>query len=101
VNQFLYRLIPPRPTFAADMSDDEAAVMGEHAAYWEALLEQGVLVAFGPVADPEGSWGLAVVEADTDEDVRRLAAEDPAVRSGLATFDVFAMPGAIVRARAT
>jgi uncharacterized protein len=101
VNRFLYKLVPPRPTFAADMSDDEAAVMGEHAAYWEGLLEQGVIVAFGPVADPAGSWGLAVVEAETDGEVRRLAAEDPAVRSGLATFEVFAMPGAIVRARAT
>jgi uncharacterized protein len=101
VNRFLYKLIPPRPTFAADMSVAEAAVMEEHAGYWAGLLEEGVIVAFGPVLDPAGTWGLAVVEAETDEDVRRLAADDPAVTSGLATFDVFAMPGAIVRARTT
>ena len=52
---------------------------------------------FGPVADPAGSWGLAEVEADDEEAVRALAADDPAVRSGLASFEVHAMPGAMVR----
>jgi len=27
---FLCRLIPPRPTFAADMTSEEAQVMGRH-----------------------------------------------------------------------
>jgi uncharacterized protein len=94
---FAYRLIPPRPGFAEDMSEAEAATMGEHVAYWQALLDRGTAVVFGPVADPAGSWGLAVVEAGGEADVRALAADDPAVRSGLATFEVHAMPGAIVR----
>jgi uncharacterized protein len=94
---FAYRLVPPRPSFAEDMSEDEAAIMGEHAGYWQALLERGTAIVFGPVADPAGSWGLAVVEADREEDVRALAADDPAVRSGLAHAEVYAMPGAIVR----
>jgi uncharacterized protein len=98
VNHFVYKLIPPRPTFATDMSDGEAAIMSEHAEYWQDLLGAGKVVVFGPVDDPSGSWGLAVVEAETEQDVRALGADDPAVKSGMATFDVFPMPVASVRA---
>ncbi len=94
---FAYRLIPPRPSFADDMSEAEAAIMGDHVAYWHAYLDRGTAVVFGPVADPAGLWGLAVVEADGEEDVQALAAGDPAIRSGMASFEVHAMPGAMVR----
>jgi uncharacterized protein len=94
---FVYKLIPPRPTFDTDMSDDEAATMGEHAAYWEEQLGRGRVVVYGPVSDPSGTWGLAVVEADAEDDVRALGADDPAVNTGMCTFDVFGMPVAIVR----
>ncbi len=57
-HHFVYKLIPPRPTFALDMSDAETKIMGEHAAYWQSLLDRGEVVAFGPVLDPAGSWGL-------------------------------------------
>jgi uncharacterized protein YciI len=94
---FVYKLIAPRPTFAFDLSESEAAIMGEHAAYWQPLVEQGKVVAFGPVLDPGGHWGLAVVRADDESEVRALGDADPAVTSGMATFDVFPMPGAVVR----
>ena len=94
---YLYKLIPPRPTFAADMSDVEAAVMAEHATYWSALVAAGRVVAFGPVLDPMGVWGLAIVEADDEAAVHRMGTEDPAVTSKMATFDVYPMPSAVVR----
>ena len=100
VNLFVYRLIPPRPTFVTDMSDDERAVMGEHAKYWTPLIESGRVVVFGSVMEPEGVWGLAVVEAGSAEEVRQLAEGDPAVRSGTCIFEIGALlPGAAVRAR--
>jgi uncharacterized protein YciI len=98
MNYFVYKLIPPRPTFATDMSDDEAAIMGQHGNYWQDLLGAGKVVVFGPVDDPSGTWGLAVVEAETEQEVRALGSDDPAVKSGMATFDVLSMPVAIVRA---
>lgn len=93
MSHFLYRLIPPRPTFDRDMS--EAAIMGRHAAYWQGQTEQGTAIVFGPVADPAGAWGLAVVVAESEQDVRVLGLGDPAVTSQLARFEVYAMPGAI------
>jgi uncharacterized protein YciI len=100
MRHFLYKLIPPRPTFASDMSDTEAAVMGDHVAYWAGLVEEGVVVVFGPVGDPSGSWGMAVVEAETEEDVQRLGEQDPAITSGVAAFEIYAMPDAVARRRA-
>lgn len=95
---YLYKLVPPRPSFDVDMSDDERAIMGAHVQYWGGLAQQGVAVVFGPVAgDPAGSWGLAITEADHADQVRGLGADDPAISSGMATFEVYEMPRAIVR----
>jgi uncharacterized protein YciI len=100
MNRFLYKLVPPRPTFDSDMTEEEAAIMREHVAYCQGLLNDGVAVVFGPVRDPSDSWGLAVVEAETEEDVRRLERDEPAQRLSGGTFQVFPMPGAIARPRA-
>jgi uncharacterized protein len=97
VNHYVYKLIPPRTTFHADMSAEEQAIMGRHVAYWQDLLSKRTAVVFGPVLDPTGTWGLAVVAAETEADVRRLGDNDPAVTSEMATYNVFAMPRAIVR----
>ena len=97
-NHFVYKLIPPRPTFAGDMSDGEKAVMEEHFAYWATLFEGGRVVVYGPVLEPAGVWGLAVVEADGVGEVRAIAEDDPAVRTGACTFEIHDMlPGTIVR----
>jgi uncharacterized protein len=96
MEHFLLKLIPPRPTFQADMSDEERELMGRHVAYWSEQLERGRLAAFGPVADPEGGYGVAIAAADSEAEVRDLIARDPVITDGTAfRYDVFAMPGAI------
>ncbi len=52
VRAFFCKLIPPRPTFAQDMSEAEVKLMHEHAEYWRGLMEKGQVVTFGLVADP-------------------------------------------------
>jgi hypothetical protein len=59
---FLYKLTPHRPGFGTDLTEHEAAIMGRHVEYWQPLAEAGTAVAFGPVADPAGLWGLAIVD---------------------------------------
>jgi hypothetical protein len=41
MNHFVYKLIPPRPTFNLDMSDTERAIMAQHATYWQEWTEKG------------------------------------------------------------
>lgn len=94
---FAYTLIPPRPTFGLDMTDAERAVMAEHAAYWTRLRDQGTAVAFGPVLDPAGHWGLAVVEVTSDAEVDQIRDNDPAVRTQIGAVEIHPMPGAVVR----
>ena len=61
---FVYKLVPPRPTFDRDMTGAEAEVMQRHAVYWRGLAEEGTAVIFGPVADPAGVWGVAILDIE-------------------------------------
>jgi hypothetical protein len=88
---FLYRLLPPRPSFAGDMSPAEAEVMQRHVAYWEGLLDREVALAFGPVLDPERPWGLGIVTVPDEPAGRAIADEDPAVASGVCSYDLVPM----------
>jgi hypothetical protein len=78
---YLLRLIAPRPTFAADMTAEEAALMQEHGAYWRRRLDEGLAVAFGPVLDPAGAWGLGLIRVEDDAAARAFTTEDPVIRA--------------------
>lgn len=99
MSTFVFRLIAPRPTFALDLTEDEREIMGRHAAYWQPLVESGRMVVFGPVLDGSGSWGLGVVEADDEEELRAFAAGDPVVTTGTATIELGRMLAGFVRPR--
>lgn len=95
---FFLRLVPPRPTFAMDMNEAERAAMMEHVGYWTNLLNQGVAVAFGPVGDPNGPWGLGLVEVESAERMKALEAGDPAIKAGIGMrYEVLPMLRAVVR----
>jgi uncharacterized protein YciI len=97
MSTFVFRLLAPRPTFALDMSDEEREIMGRHAAYWRPYVDSGQMVVFGPVLDQTGSWGLGVLEAEDEDEVRGFAAGDPVVTSGTAEIEVGKMLGGFVR----
>ncbi len=80
---FVCKLIPPRPSFATDMTDAEAVAMAAHMAYWARLSSAGRVVVYGPVADPAGAYGLAVVEAPDLVEVEALTDADPAIQAGI------------------
>jgi hypothetical protein len=95
-NLFLYKLIPPRPTFVQDMTEAERKVMQEHATYWKGLVDNGTAIVFGLVLDPKGPWGI-VVDVANESDVHTIGTNDPAVKEVGLMFEVYPMPGAIVR----
>ena len=94
---FVFTLKAPRPTFALDMTDEEREIMGRHAAHWQPYIDSGQMVVFGPVLDGRGSWGLGVVEADDEEELRAFAARDPVVTTGTAAMDLGRMPQGYLR----
>jgi uncharacterized protein YciI len=96
---FVFRLKAPRPDFALDMTDEEREIMGRHAAYWQPFVDSGEMVVFGPVLDTTGSWGLGVIEAGDEDELRAFAAGDPAVVSGTAEIELGKMLAGFVRPR--
>ena len=79
VPAFVYRLIAPRPSFATDMTEQERATLTEHGRYWQQLMADGKALAFGPVNDPAGSYGLGLLVADDLAEAEALRDADPAV----------------------
>jgi hypothetical protein len=75
---FLCRLIPPRPTFSMDMTPQKRETMQIHGAYWKRLADAGTAIAFGPVADPKGGWGVGIIAVADDEELRRLQSDESA-----------------------
>ena len=94
---FVFRLKAPRPTFALDMTEEEREIMARHAAHWRPFIDSGQMVIFGPVLDETGSWGLGVVEAEDEDELRAFAARDPVVSTGTAQIEVGRMLSAFVR----
>ncbi len=80
---YLYKLIPPRPTFPVQITPEEGA----------ALLS-------GPVADPQGTYGITIVDAPNEVEAKRICANDPAIAAKVGfAYDVFEMPDAVAAPR--
>ena len=79
---YLCKLRPPRPTFIDDMSADEALLMRAHREYWTPRVEIGVVIAMGPVADPAGGYGVAIIEAASEAALEAMQGADPVITAG-------------------
>lgn len=76
---FAVKLLPPRPDFAQTMSEDERAIMQQHALYWKAHMDKGHVAVFGPVLDPKGVYGLGIVAAANEEELKAFINNDPSL----------------------
>ena len=86
---FALKLIPCRPTFAMDMTDQERSIMQEHVGYWNGLMKEGKAIVFGPVMDPKGPYGFGVIAVDDEAIVAEITANDPAAT--INTYEVYPM----------
>jgi hypothetical protein len=90
---FLSKLIPPRPSFLADMSEEERAVMLAHQDYWLPQLNAGLVLAMGPVVDPNGAYGVMLANVPSLKMLEAWQAQDPALLAGLGfAFENYPMP---------
>jgi hypothetical protein len=96
---FFCKLLPPRPSFAQDMSPEERALMQQHAGYWQEWIGRGHVIAFGLVADPAGPFGIGIMDFATEADVRAFMEGDPTIQAGAGfRFEVHPMPMGVVTA---
>lgn len=89
--QFLYRIQPARLAMLTDgPTEREAAVVSEHFAYLQSLVAKGsVLMAGRTLTTDESSFGVVVLQADSEAQARELVGNDPAVRSGVMRAELF------------
>jgi hypothetical protein len=98
MNYFFFKLIPPRASFPADITEGEAAIMQDHFVYWGSLMAERKVVVIGPVLDPKGTYGIAVLEVEDETIAGRIAQNDPAITSNAGfSFEIYPMPKTIVR----
>jgi uncharacterized protein len=58
---FFLKLNPPRSSFTHDMTAQERSIMQQHLAYWDTYVNDGTVIALGPVFDPKGGFGIGII----------------------------------------
>jgi len=86
---FFLKLNPPRQSFTLDMTDEERNIMQKHVAYWKPYVDDGTVIVLGPVMDPKGGYGIAVVAIESEDQLKKILADDPA--NGLNSYEVYPM----------
>lgn len=87
MKHYLCKYMAPRADFLATMSPDEQQWMQQHGAYLDALLEQGLIVAYGPVLDPAGAYGVSLFRIGDDQDIAALTSLDPLIVHGVCHYE--------------
>jgi len=86
---FFLKLNPPRSSFTVDMTPEELNIMKQHVAYWAPYVNDGTVIVLGPVMDPSGGYGIAVVGVENEEQLNQLVTNDPA--NGLNSYEIYPM----------
>ena len=89
------------PSWTPEQTPEVEAIQQGHLAHLRHLMELGKIVVAGPFdeADDKTFRGMCVYQTETREEARKLAEEDPAVKSGRLKVEVlswFTEKGAMV-----
>ena len=95
---YFFKLIPPRPTFMQDITDEERRLMDEHGRYFQDHFAAGKVLLFGPVMASGGAFGLGVLEMDSEAEARQFGEGDPSVKAGMNKFEIHPMRVSAARA---
>jgi uncharacterized protein YciI len=86
---FFVKLIPPRDTFALDFTDAEHELITASTRDTTERFAAGEVLLFGLV--PEARFALAVLSVADFAAAQTIAENNPSVRAGLNTFEVYRM----------
>ena len=65
--------------------------MAEHAAYVRGFFGKGTVLAYGPVLDPEASFGVCMLETADAAEAEEFAQNDPSVKCGMNRYQLAPM----------
>ncbi len=78
------------------MTEDEMAVMQQHAAYRALYMNKGMVYAFGPVLDPKGAYGLGIVSVNNEDQLKEFIKNDPSLN--INTIEYYPMMATVASA---
>ena len=82
--QFLYTVQPTRPGFLEASTEEEDRIVSEHFQYLQAMTAQGTCLLAGRTLNTDpSSFGLVILQAESEDRARELMEGDPAVRAGV------------------
>jgi uncharacterized protein YciI len=90
---FLYQITPTRPEMPISPTEAEIAKVGEHFNFLKENHETGKVKIVGRTT-AEPYIGLAVFEAENEEEAKHFAQKDPAVATGI--FKVTVTPFSLI-----
>ena len=80
------------------MTDIEGELMQEHFNYWKDLADRRIAIAYGPVEDPKGVYGLAIIETEDETIAQDIRVNDPAIKCDIGfRSEIHLMPEVILR----
>ncbi len=97
MEHYLIQYRPPRPTFADDATDTEAAIIGRHFDYLKQQFADGRVLMIGRVDDAR--FGLALVVASSEGDAQEIMEGDPAISEGVFTGELLPFRLAMITGR--
>lgn len=97
MKNYLCKWIPPCAAFISTLSADEQKWLGEHGEFLNTLLEQGIILAHGPVLNDGDGYGLSLYQIADDEEIASFTSQDPIVKNGVGHYEHFDMPHIAVR----
>ncbi len=84
----------------ANWTDADKEIVDEHLAYLKSLLTEGRLIIAGKTDGlDEKTFGIAVFEAESPAAAEKIMKDDPAVKNGLMTAELFPYTIALERAQ--
>ncbi|HEY2727207.1 MAG TPA: hypothetical protein VGI61_08545 [Parafilimonas sp.] len=69
---YFFKLIPPRKTFSQAITQNERNIMLQHIVYWKKNMDEGRVIAFGPVLHPDGAFGVGIIQVNNEEKQKHL-----------------------------
>jgi len=71
--------------------------MQQHFAYWGKRMAEGQVLVVGPVMDPDGPYGIAILTVDDEATASAICAADPVLVADLGfSYQLFQMHNALV-----
>ena len=97
--QFLYKLkVVPRLIKPEAWTDVDNKIVEVHFKRLVNLMENGILITAGrTLNEDESSFGIVVIEVENEKEARQLMNDDPAVKDGIMTAELFPYRTALIR----